>query len=71
MQFLDPFKTHPLSSVTINTLYSLPMAPINTAFNNLYIALIAEVSTALKTENLLTNEIETIWRSQKDFFIMS
>ena len=47
------------------------MAPINTAFNNLYIALIAEVSTALKTENLLTNEIETIWRSQKDFFIMS
>ena len=41
------------------------MAPINTAFNNLYTALIAEVSTALKTENLLTDEIETILENLK------
>jgi hypothetical protein len=41
------------------------MAPINTAFNNLYTALIAEVSAALKTENLLTDEIETILENLK------
>ena len=41
------------------------MAPINTAFNNLYTALIAEVSTALKTENLLTDEIETVLENLK------
>lgn len=62
---LDPFKTHALSSVIINTLYLLPMAPINTAFNNLYAALITEVSTTLKTENLLTDEIETILENLK------
>ena len=41
------------------------MAPINTAFNNLYAALITEVSTALKTESLLTDEIETILENLK------
>ena len=41
------------------------MAPINTAFNNLYTALIAEVSGALKTENLLTDEIETVLENLK------